>query len=183
VSLLKKITNPSYPFLHHSTLLLQLRSSCLERGCHSISLLPCPIQRRSLTPVTSASCPPSRVLVLVVLAPPVVRAAHPAEPRLVLVAPVRTHTESRGGIGNGARISRKPTDDYRGFFAVRILSRFGAGFHPPTFSLFVSLVYCAESTVRWFVVREKHCWMTADSADKSKRTGRLYIPFFGDLLF
>jgi hypothetical protein len=37
--------------------------------------------------------------------------------------------------------------------------------------LFVSLVYCAESTVRWFVVREKHCWMAADSADKSKRTG------------
>jgi hypothetical protein len=32
------------------------------------------------------------------------------------------------------------------------------------FSLFVSLVYCAESTVRWFVVREKHCWMAADSA-------------------
>jgi hypothetical protein len=32
-------------------------------------------------------------------------------------------------------------------------------------SLFVSLVYCAESTVRWFVVREKHCWMAADSAD------------------
>jgi hypothetical protein len=29
----------------------------------------------------------------------------------------------------------------------------------------------AESTVRLFVVREKHCWMTADSADKSKRTG------------
>jgi hypothetical protein len=42
-----------------------------------------------------------------------------------------------------------------------------------TFSLFVSLVYCAESTVRWFVVREKHCWIAADSADKSKRTGRL----------
>jgi hypothetical protein len=39
-------------------------------------------------------------------------------------------------------------------------------------SLFVSLVYCAESTVRWFVVREKHCWMAADCADKSKRTGR-----------
>jgi hypothetical protein len=39
-------------------------------------------------------------------------------------------------------------------------------------SLFVSLVYYAESTVRWFVVREKHCWMAADSADKSKRTGR-----------
>jgi hypothetical protein len=38
-------------------------------------------------------------------------------------------------------------------------------------SLFVSLVYCAESTVRWFVVREKHCWMAADCADKSKRTG------------
>jgi hypothetical protein len=38
--------------------------------------------------------------------------------------------------------------------------------------LFVSLVYCAESTVRWFVVREKYCWMAADSADKSKRTGR-----------
>jgi hypothetical protein len=42
----------------------------------------------------------------------------------------------------------------------------------PIDGLFVSLVYCAESTVRWFVVREKHCWMTADSADKSKRTGR-----------
>jgi hypothetical protein len=24
----------------------------------------------------------------------------------------------------------------------------------------------AESTVRWFVVREKHYWMAADSADK-----------------
>jgi hypothetical protein len=23
----------------------------------------------------------------------------------------------------------------------------------------------AESTVRWFVVREKHCWMAADSAE------------------
>jgi hypothetical protein len=42
-------------------------------------------------------------------------------------------------------------------------------------SLFVSLVYCAESTVRWFVVREKHCWMAADSADKSKRIERLII--------
>jgi hypothetical protein len=41
-----------------------------------------------------------------------------------------------------------------------------------SYDLFVSLVYCAESTVRWFVVREKHCWMAADSADKSKRTGR-----------
>jgi hypothetical protein len=39
-------------------------------------------------------------------------------------------------------------------------------------SLFVSLVYCAENTIRWFVVREKHCWMATDSADKSKRTGR-----------
>jgi hypothetical protein len=29
----------------------------------------------------------------------------------------------------------------------------------------------AESTVRWFVVREKHCWMAADSVDKLKRTG------------
>jgi hypothetical protein len=42
-----------------------------------------------------------------------------------------------------------------------------------TISMFVSLVYCAESTVRWFVVREKHCCMAADSADKSKRTGCL----------
>jgi hypothetical protein len=42
-------------------------------------------------------------------------------------------------------------------------------------SLFVSLVYCAESTVRWFVVREKHCWMAADCADKSKRTGRKLV--------
>jgi hypothetical protein len=40
-------------------------------------------------------------------------------------------------------------------------------------SLFVSLVYYAKSTARWFVVREKHCWMAADCADKSKRTGRL----------
>jgi hypothetical protein len=23
----------------------------------------------------------------------------------------------------------------------------------------------AESTARWFVVREKHCWMAADSAE------------------
>jgi hypothetical protein len=46
-------------------------------------------------------------------------------------------------------------------------------------SLFVSLVYCAESTVRWFAVREKHCWMAADSADKSKRTGR-WIPIQGE---
>jgi hypothetical protein len=38
-------------------------------------------------------------------------------------------------------------------------------------TLFVSLVYYAESTVRWFIVREKYCWMAADSADKSKRTG------------
>jgi hypothetical protein len=37
--------------------------------------------------------------------------------------------------------------------------------------MFVSLVYCAESTVRWFVVREKHCWMAADSADNSKEQG------------
>jgi hypothetical protein len=29
----------------------------------------------------------------------------------------------------------------------------------------------AESTVRWFVVREKRCWMAADSADPVKRTG------------
>jgi hypothetical protein len=38
-------------------------------------------------------------------------------------------------------------------------------------SLFVSLVYCVEGTVRWFVVREKHCWMAADSADPAKRRG------------
>jgi predicted metal-binding protein len=44
--------------------------------------------------------------------------------------------------------------------------------------MFVSLVYCAESTVRWFVVREKHCWMAADSADKSKRTGRSLVKAF-----
>jgi hypothetical protein len=29
----------------------------------------------------------------------------------------------------------------------------------------------AESTVRWFIVREKHCWMAADSAEPAKRTG------------
>jgi hypothetical protein len=42
-------------------------------------------------------------------------------------------------------------------------------------SLFVSLVYCAKNTVRWFVVGEKQCWMAADSADKSKRTGRMCL--------
>jgi hypothetical protein len=26
----------------------------------------------------------------------------------------------------------------------------------------------AESTVRWFVVREKHCWMIADSAETNR---------------
>jgi hypothetical protein len=43
-------------------------------------------------------------------------------------------------------------------------------------SLFVSLVYCAESTVRWFVVREKQCWMAADSADKSNEQGGKHVP-------
>jgi hypothetical protein len=43
---------------------------------------------------------------------------------------------------------------------------------PCNVSLFVSLVYCAEITVRWFIVREKHCCMAADSGDKSKRTWR-----------
>jgi len=42
-------------------------------------------------------------------------------------------------------------------------------------SLLVSLVYYAESIVRWFVLREKHCWMAADSVNKSKRTGRLCL--------
>jgi hypothetical protein len=28
----------------------------------------------------------------------------------------------------------------------------------------------AESTVRWFIVREKHCWMAADSAEPAKCT-------------
>jgi hypothetical protein len=32
-------------------------------------------------------------------------------------------------------------------------------------------IIVAESTVRWFVVREKYCWMTADSADPAKQTG------------
>jgi hypothetical protein len=27
----------------------------------------------------------------------------------------------------------------------------------------------AESTVRWFIVREKHCWMAADSAEPAKQ--------------
>jgi hypothetical protein len=39
------------------------------------------------------------------------------------------------------------------------------------YTLFVSLVYCAENTVCWFVVREKYYWMAADSADPAKRTG------------
>jgi hypothetical protein len=35
----------------------------------------------------------------------------------------------------------------------------------------------AESTVRWFVMREKHCWMAADSADPAKRTEWKRIPW------
>jgi hypothetical protein len=60
-----------------------------------------------------------------------------------------------------------------------------AGEKHKNISLFVSLVYCAESTVRWFVVREKHCWIAADCADKSKRTGRWIpsTPFFIVLCF
>jgi hypothetical protein len=27
----------------------------------------------------------------------------------------------------------------------------------------------AESTVRWFILREKHYWMATDSADPAKR--------------
>jgi hypothetical protein len=42
---------------------------------------------------------------------------------------------------------------------------------PKVNTMFVSLVYYAESTVRRFIMKEKHCWMIADSADKSKRTG------------
>jgi hypothetical protein len=38
-----------------------------------------------------------------------------------------------------------------------------------TYSLFVSLDYCAKSTVRWFVVKEKRCWMAADSAEGDNR--------------
>jgi hypothetical protein len=30
-------------------------------------------------------------------------------------------------------------------------------------------IVVAESIVRWFVVREKHCWMAADSTDMLKR--------------
>jgi hypothetical protein len=41
------------------------------------------------------------------------------------------------------------------------------GFTPCSFRWII----VAKSTVRWFVVREKHCWMTADSADPAKRTG------------
>jgi hypothetical protein len=32
-------------------------------------------------------------------------------------------------------------------------------------------IIVAESIVRWFIVREKHCWMTADSAEPAKRIG------------
>jgi hypothetical protein len=51
-----------------------------------------------------------------------------------------------------------------------------------TLSLFVLLIYYAESTVHWFVVREKYCWMAADSADKFKRIGRLSISVRSSLL-
>jgi hypothetical protein len=36
-------------------------------------------------------------------------------------------------------------------------------------------IVVAESTVRWFIVREKHCWMAADSADMLKRTRRVLL--------
>jgi hypothetical protein len=29
-------------------------------------------------------------------------------------------------------------------------------------------IIVAESTVYWFIVREKHCWMTADLAEKKE---------------
>jgi hypothetical protein len=96
------------------------------------------------------------VLVLAVLAPPVVRAAHPAEPTPVLVAPVRTHTESRGGIGNGAQISRKPTDDDRGFFAVWILSRFGAIRRRCIFLFFLFFFFSFLSLLSVFLLRDAH---------------------------
>jgi hypothetical protein len=32
-------------------------------------------------------------------------------------------------------------------------------------------IIVTESTVRWIIAREKHCWMTADSAEPAKRTG------------
>jgi hypothetical protein len=34
----------------------------------------------------------------------------------------------------------------------------------------------AENTVRWFVMREKHFWMAADSADPAKRTEFFFCP-------
>jgi hypothetical protein len=42
-------------------------------------------------------------------------------------------------------------------------------------------IIVAESTVRWFVVREKHCWMAVDSADPAKQTGCFIITKVGDL--
>jgi hypothetical protein len=38
------------------------------------------------------------------------------------------------------------------------------------FSILAACFAVAESTVHWFVVREKHCWMAADSADMLERT-------------
>jgi hypothetical protein len=32
-------------------------------------------------------------------------------------------------------------------------------------------IIVTESTVRWFIVREKHCWMVTDLAEPAKRTG------------
>jgi hypothetical protein len=36
-------------------------------------------------------------------------------------------------------------------------------------------IIVAESTVRWFIMREKHCWMTANLAEPVKRTGCLQV--------
>jgi hypothetical protein len=41
------------------------------------------------------------------------------------------------------------------------------------------LVYCAESTVRWFIVKEKYCWMAAGLLCwKYYSTFRLYLTNF-----
>jgi hypothetical protein len=36
-------------------------------------------------------------------------------------------------------------------------------------------IIMAENTVCWFIMREKYCWMTADSAEPAKRIGWKFL--------
>jgi hypothetical protein len=39
-------------------------------------------------------------------------------------------------------------------------------------------IIVTKSIVRWFIVREKHCWMTADLADQRNERGDNYCYYY-----